>query len=97
MESKIKCPKCGQMEKTKNGFHRGEQRYKYKFCGCNYTGGGNGYPDHVMMEIITNSHLCHAIKKKIKILISPLEKTSIGKIIYIGLMSVLGVIYTNWI
>ena len=24
MESKIKCPKCGQMEKTKNGFHRGK-------------------------------------------------------------------------
>jgi len=21
----MKCPKCGQMEKTKNGFHRGKQ------------------------------------------------------------------------
>ena len=47
MENKIKCPKCGQMEKTKNGFHRGKQRYKCKCCGCNYTGSKNGYPNHI--------------------------------------------------
>ena len=52
MESKIKCPKCGQMEKTKNGFHRSKQRYKCKFCGCNYTGSRNGYPDHIKLKAI---------------------------------------------
>ena len=52
MESKMKCPKCGQMEKTKNGFHRGKQRYKCKCCGCNYTGGKNGYPNHIKQKAI---------------------------------------------
>ena len=52
MESKMKCPKCGQMEKTKNGFHRGKQRYKCKCCGCNYTGGRNGYPDHISRKLL---------------------------------------------
>ena len=40
-----KCPKCGKKEKVKNGFMKGKQRYKCKCCGCNYTGGRNGYPD----------------------------------------------------
>jgi len=48
----MKCPKCGQMEKTKNRFHRGKQRYKCKHCGCNYTGGRNGYLDHVKQKAI---------------------------------------------
>ena len=39
MENKIKCPKYGQKERAKNGFHREKQRYKCKNCGCNYTGG----------------------------------------------------------
>ncbi len=39
MENEMKCPKCGQTERTKSGFHKGKQRYKCKFCGCNYTGG----------------------------------------------------------
>ena len=31
-------------KKVKNEFMRGEQRYQYKNCECNYTGGKNGYP-----------------------------------------------------
>ena len=52
MEEKIKCPKCGRAERTKNGFHRGKQRYKCKNCGCNYTGGAKGYPEHVKQKAI---------------------------------------------
>ena len=52
MENKIKCPKCGQIEKTKNGFHRGKQRYKCKCCGCNYTGSKNGCPNHIKQKAI---------------------------------------------
>ena len=47
-----KCPKCGRTEKVKNGFMRGKQRYKCKNCGCNYTGGRNGYPEHVKQKAI---------------------------------------------
>ena len=52
MEEKIKCPKCGQTERTKNGFHRGKQRYKCKNCGCNYTGSTKGHPEHVKQKTI---------------------------------------------
>ena len=52
MEDKIKCPKCGRTERTKNGFHRGKQRYKCKNCGCNYTGGKKGYPEHIKQKAI---------------------------------------------
>ena len=52
MEEKIECPKCGRTERTKNGFHRGKQRYKCKNCGCNYTGSTKGYPEHVKQKAI---------------------------------------------
>ena len=39
-------------KKVKNGFNRGKQRYKWKNCGCNYTGTKNGYPDEVKQEVI---------------------------------------------
>ena len=47
-----KCPKCRQKEKVKNGFMRGKQRYKCKNCGCNYTGGRNGYPEDIKQKAI---------------------------------------------
>lgn len=31
------CPKCASAEAVKNGKMRGNQRYRCKFCGCNYT------------------------------------------------------------
>ena len=37
---------------NRKGFHRGKQRYKCKCCGCNYTGGRNGYPDHIKIKAI---------------------------------------------
>ena len=52
MEKEIKCPKCGQEERTKNGFHRGKQRYKCKNCGCNYAGRKRGYPEHIKQRAI---------------------------------------------
>ena len=51
MEEK-RCPKCGRKEKVKNGFMRGKQRYKCKNCGCNYTGGRNGYPEDVKRKAV---------------------------------------------
>ena len=47
-----RCPKCGRKEKVKNGFMRGKQRYKCKNCGCNYTGGRNGYPEDIKQKAI---------------------------------------------
>ena len=47
-----KFPKCRKKEKVKNGFMKGKQRYKCKCCGCNYTGGRNGYPDHIKLRAI---------------------------------------------
>jgi transposase-like protein len=47
-----RCPKCGRKEKVKNGFMRRKQRYKCKNCGCNYTGGRNGYPEDVKQKAI---------------------------------------------
>ena len=38
--------------KSKNEFIKGKQRYKCKCCRCNYTGGGNGYPDHIKLKVI---------------------------------------------
>ncbi len=33
----MKCPKCKEKDKVKNGRAHGKQRYKCKGCGCNYT------------------------------------------------------------
>ena len=52
MKEKKICPKCGREERVRNGFNRGKQRYKCKNCGCNYTGGKNGYPDHIKQQAI---------------------------------------------
>ena len=52
MMEEEKCPKCGQKEKVKNRFMRGKQRYKCKNCGCNYTGGRNGYPEDIKQKAI---------------------------------------------
>jgi len=52
MVEKKKCPKCRRTEKVKNGFMRGKQRYKCKNCGCNYTGGRNGYPEDIKQKAI---------------------------------------------
>ena len=49
MEKEIKCPKCGS---EKRGFHNKKQRYLCKECGCYYTGGRNGYPDHIKRKAI---------------------------------------------
>ena len=48
----IKCPKCGSDKRVKSGFMKGKQRYLCKNCGCNYTGGRNGYPEEVRREAI---------------------------------------------
>jgi transposase-like protein len=37
MTEEMKCPKCGNDKKTKNGFSMNKQRYLCKNCGCNYT------------------------------------------------------------
>lgn len=52
MEKEIKCPKCGSEKRVKSGFMKKKQRYKCKNCGCNYTGGINGYPEHVKRKAI---------------------------------------------
>ena len=33
----MSCPKCRSSVRTKNGIIKGNQRYKCKDCGCNYT------------------------------------------------------------
>jgi transposase-like protein len=33
----MNCPKCRNTEAVKNGIVNEKQRYKCKFCGCNYT------------------------------------------------------------
>jgi transposase-like protein len=33
----MNCPKCSCDKSVKSGFIKGVQRYKCKFCGCNYT------------------------------------------------------------
>ena len=52
MIEKKRCPKCGRKEKVKNEFMREKQRYKCKNCGCNYTGGRNGYPEDIKQKAI---------------------------------------------
>ena len=52
MNNNMTCPKCGSNKRVKSGFMNGKQRYLCKYCGCNYTGGRNGYPDSVKHEAI---------------------------------------------
>ena len=52
MEKEIKCPKCGSKKRVKSGFHNKKQRYLCKECGCNYTGGHHGYPEHIRRKAI---------------------------------------------
>ncbi len=33
----LRCKRCGSEEQTKNGFMRGQQRYRCKACGLNFT------------------------------------------------------------
>lgn len=33
----LRCKRCGSAEQTKNGFMRGQQRYRCKACGLNFT------------------------------------------------------------
>ena len=56
-----RCPKCGRKEKVKNEFMRGKQRYKCKNCGCNYTGGRNGYPEDIKQKAI--KYYDHVLKQ----------------------------------
>ena len=52
MKREIKCPKCGSEKRVKSGFNNKKQRYLCKECGCNYTGGRNGYPEHIRKKAI---------------------------------------------
>ena len=41
----MECPKCSGLERVKNGFMCGKQRYKCKTCGCNFSKSTKqGYP-----------------------------------------------------
>ena len=31
---------------------KGKQRYKCEYCGCNYIGSKNGYPNHIKLKAI---------------------------------------------
>jgi transposase len=33
----LRCKRCGSVEQVKNGFMRGQQRYRCKSCGLNFT------------------------------------------------------------
>src|SRR5688572_25399099 len=33
----LRCKRCGSAEQVKNGFMRGQQRYRCKACGLNFT------------------------------------------------------------
>ena len=49
----MNCPKCRSRNKTKNGMHRGKQRYKCKSCGCSYTRSyGRGYHPKIREKAI---------------------------------------------
>jgi transposase-like protein len=52
MNNKIKCPKCGKIEKVKCGFIRGKQRYLCKNCQCRYVNSKKGYPESVKNEAL---------------------------------------------
>ena len=51
MDKELKCPKCGSEKRVKSGFKNKKQRYLCKECGCNYTGGQNGYPEHIKKKL----------------------------------------------
>ena len=52
MEKEIKYPKCRSEKRVKSGFYNKKQRYLCKECGCHYTGGRNGYPEHIKRKAI---------------------------------------------
>ena len=52
MDKEMKCPKCGSEKRVKSGLKNKKQRYLCKECGCNYTGGRNGYPEHIKQKAI---------------------------------------------
>ena len=52
MDKELKCPKCGSEKRVKSGLKNKKQRYLCKECGCNYTGGQNGYPEHIKKKAI---------------------------------------------
>ncbi len=48
------CPKCGVIERVRNGFANGLQRWHCKGCGCNYTKSSRrGYPAEVKQRAIS--------------------------------------------
>ena len=52
MDKELKCPKCGSQKRVKSGFMNKKQRYLCKNCGCSYTGGQKGYPEHIKRKAI---------------------------------------------
>ena len=52
MDKELKCPKCGNEKRVKSGFNNKKQRYLCKNCGCNYTVGQRGYPEHIKRKAI---------------------------------------------
>ena len=52
MEKELKCPKCGSEKRVKSGYNNKRQRYLCKKCGCHYTVGQRGYPEHIKRKAI---------------------------------------------
>ncbi len=52
MDKELKCLKCGSEKRVKSGFNNKKQRYLCKKCGCRYTVGQRGYPEHIRRKAI---------------------------------------------
>ena len=52
MNKDLKFLKCGSEKRVKSGFNNKKQRYLCKKCGCHYTVGKRGYPEHIRRKEI---------------------------------------------
>ena len=77
----MKCAKCNSVEKVKNGFVKGVQRYKCKGCGYNYT-----------VEKRSGEYPKETKRKALHLYLEGLGFRSIGRFLGVSNVSIL-----NWI
>ncbi|GHU99484.1 hypothetical protein FACS1894159_03580 [Bacteroidia bacterium] len=77
----MRCTKCGSSERVKNGFLRGNQRYKCKGCGYNYS-----------VELKCTAKLEDVKRQALLMYLEGLGFHSIGRILQVSHVSVL-----NWV